>query len=514
MILPRPSSLFRRRPAPTTPEPPAAVPPVPPAGKIAQDVLIAARRHPPSATRSDAWAIPSVPPGLVPPGVPTMANDRELDGLYGWAGTAGGSIDDGLWFPGYAYLAQLTQRAEYRRGSEIVAKEMTRKWLRLVSTGDDDKTATLAVLEKALRRYRVQSIFQKIAELDGFFGRSHIYLDTGASDDILKTPLIVSPATIGRGALKRLVVVEPLWTYPVGYDSRDPLSPNFYTPRSWYVMGKEVHASRLLTFIGREVPDILKPAYLFGGLSLSQIGKPYVDNWIRTRQSVSDLIHSFSVSGLKTNMQATLGGTPDTGLLQRVEFYNNLRDNSGALVLDKDTEEWFNISTPLGTLDKLLAQSQEQMASVWGIPLIVFFGIVPSGLNATSDGELAVWNAWIEAQQVDLFDPNLETLLRILQLSELGAIDEAITHKWEPLGKVDAVGEAAVRKSDAEVAVSYISAGVISPLEERTRLAAEEDSAYGNLDVEDVPEAPADMFGDPEPANDPEPDPEIEGNAA
>jgi hypothetical protein len=48
-------------------------------------------------------------------------------------------------------------------------------------------------------------------------------------------------------------------------------------------MSREVHRSRLLTFIGRELPDILKPAYAFGGLSMSQMLKPYVDNRLRSR---------------------------------------------------------------------------------------------------------------------------------------------------------------------------------------------------------------------------------------
>ena len=43
-------------------------------------------------------------------------------------------------------------------------------------------------------------------------------------------------------------------------------------------MANEVHASRLMTTIPFPVSDLLKPAYSFGGLSLIQMGKPYVDN--------------------------------------------------------------------------------------------------------------------------------------------------------------------------------------------------------------------------------------------
>jgi hypothetical protein len=53
-------------------------------------------------------------------------------------------------------------------------------------------------------------------------------------------------------------------------------------------MGTEVHASRMPAFVGHPVPDMLKPAYSFGGLSLSQMAKPYVDIWLQTRESVGD----------------------------------------------------------------------------------------------------------------------------------------------------------------------------------------------------------------------------------
>jgi phage-related protein (TIGR01555 family) len=450
------------------------------------------------------WGLPEPPPGMLPKGAPTMAQDEAIGSLYGWAGDYGGGMGamnlygEGLYFPGYPYLAQLTQRPEYRRGSEIIAKEMTRKWIKLTAKGDADKSETLAKIDAELKRLKAQDTFRRVVEHDGFFGRGQIFLDTGARDELLTTPLIIDKATIKIGGLKRLGVVEPLWTYPAQYDATDPLSQDYYKPRAWYVMGKQVHASRLLTFVGREVPDILKPAYMFGGLSLSQLGKPYVDNWIRTRQSVSDLIHSFSTMVLSTNMGAALTAMPGTGIMDRAALFTNMADNSGLMVVDKETELFANVAAPLGTLDKLLAQSQEQMSSVWGIPLIVFFGITPSGLNTSSEGELAVWNSWIEAQQEDLLDDNLTILIRAVQLSLFGSIDEDIGHAWEPLGKTNELEAATIRKSDADTAIAYIGAGVLAPIEERTRLAAEEDSIYPGLDVEDLPEMPEPPdLGDP-----------------
>jgi phage-related protein (TIGR01555 family) len=257
-------------------------------------------------------------------------------------------------------------------------------------------------------------------------------------------------------------------------------------------MGKKVHTSRLLTFVGRELPDILRPAYNFCGLSMSQMAKPYVDNWLRTRQSVSDLLHSFSVSGIKTNMQATLGGIGGEDMLMRAQLFNQTRDNRGLFMLDKETEEFFNVSTPLGTLDHLLAQSQEQMASVAGIPLVKLLGITPSGLNASSDGEIRAFYDFIGSYQQHLFGRHLETVLKIIQLNEFGVIDDEIGFRFEPLWELNETERAAVRKTDVDTAVELINAGVLHPEEERKRLATTEDSLYHGLDVDDVPEPPED----------------------
>ena len=253
-------------------------------------------------------------------------------------------------------------------------------------------------------------------------------------------------------------------------------------------MGKQVHASRFLTFISREVADILKPTYNFGGLSLTQILHPYVENWLRTRQSVSDLLYSFSINVLKTNMSSILSGGAGEDVGTRVAVFNKYRDNKGCFVIDKDTEEFINVSSPLGTLDKLQAQAQEQMASVAGIPLIILLKITPSGLNTSSDGEIRTFYDWIHAQQESLFTPLLRDLLEFIQLSLFGEIDPEISFKWQPLWTLDEQALANVRKTEVETDVAAIDGGIIDNVEARTRLAQQEDSPYAGLDLSVVPE--------------------------
>ena len=63
------------------------------------------------------------------------------------------------YFPGYQYLAMLAQLPEYRKMSEVVAKEMTRKWIKLRSKSDDkDLTDKLSQLNDALVKFNVQAL--------------------------------------------------------------------------------------------------------------------------------------------------------------------------------------------------------------------------------------------------------------------------------------------------------------------------------------------------------------------
>jgi uncharacterized protein len=489
-------------------QPPAPAPELKPAEQLTrspdwrglQDLVarLAAQEQP----KANPFAVTPPPPGVLPGGARDMAMDETINVLARWGGEFAGS--EGVHWLGYALLSEMAQRPEYRRISSVRAQEMTRKWVRLVSAGEEDKNERIQQILEAMRRFKVRDAFRRAAELDGLFGRGHIYIDTGRTDDPeeLKTPLFIHKDKVGIGSLKGFRIVEPIFTYPGQYSSVDPLRPDFYRPTTWLVMAKEVHATRLLTFVGREMPQMLQPAYQFGGMSMTQMAKPYVDWWLRDRTSVSDLVNYFSTSVLKTNMAAQMQGREGEGLIERIEAFVKLRKNRGVLVVDKDTEDFANVSAPLGTLDKLQAQALEHICSAVGMPLVKYTGITPSGLNASSDGEIRVWYDNILAEQEEMFTDNLDRVLRIIQLSEFGEIDEGIQHEFVQLWQLDEAGAAAVEKTKADTAAVFIESGVITPEEERRRLADDAQSNYHGLegDAPGLPEGGEEDFhnlGDP-----------------
>jgi uncharacterized protein len=404
-------------------------------------------------------------------------------------------------FPGYPHLSFLATRAEYRAMASALSLELTREWITLNSTetaGDKTKEK-ITELTKKIEDIGLQQVIQRAVEHDALFGRAQILIDIKGHD--LTTPLTLSPKTIAKDSFNKVTTVEAIWTTPAGYNAINPAAPDFYKPSKWFMLGKEVHASRLMTIITRPVPDMLKPAFNFGGMSLSQLAEPYVDNWLRTRQSVSDLINNFSITALATSMDQVLTASgsdeadADAGenLFNRASLFTAMRSNNGLMLLDKEREELVQVNTPLSGLHELQAQSQEHMCSVSKTPSTILLGVAPAGFGNVAEGEIEAWEKWVAGLQESDYRQPIHTVLCVLQLSMYGEIDPDITFTFTPLSQMTKKELAEIRQADATTAQIYATVvGAIDPMEVRERLARDPDSGYQGLDLNKEMELPDD----------------------
>jgi hypothetical protein len=137
------------------------------------------------------------------------------------------------------------------------------------------------------------------------------------------------------------------------------------------------------------------------------------------------------------------------------------------------------------------------------MPLVKFLGITPSGLNASTDGEIRTFYDRMAAFQEKRFGAKLKIAIEIIQLSEFGEIDPDITWRFAPLWQLDEAGQAAVQKTKSDIAVQSIETGSLAPNDERKRLATDPESQYHGLDLgEEAPGTP-DVDGEGKPINDP-----------
>ncbi len=468
---------------------------------ISDDLLVQLRKTEATAAAAETpfnpFKLPKFPPGVAPKDGPKLAMDQAsgFEAMFSWASSVMGLLSQGMGFLGFPLLAEMSQRPEYRSIVEIIASEMTRKWIEFQATGKEDKTDKIKQLEDEIKRFKVRELFNAVSAHDGFFGRAHIYIDTGDTDNPaeLKTAIgtgrdAESKNKLAKDKLVAFRTVEAYWVYPLNYGTQDPLKDDWYKPQTWLALGKEVHRTRLLTFVGREVPDMLKPAYAFGGQSMTQIMKETVENWLETRKGINKIINSFSTFVLATDMASALNTmSADTEFLKRLDLFNLARDNRGVFAINKATEEFTNVSAPLGTLDGLQSQAQEHMCSLPRIPVVKLLGIQPSGMNATSEGEIETFEDAINAVQETFYRPHLTTIIDFIQINLWGKIDPEITFKFMPLGEESRLEAANRRKVEAETATVHIANHALTPEEERQRIAADKDTPYDGLEVDKAP---------------------------
>lgn len=454
--------------------------------------------------------------------LPKLPNGMQLGSGMAFDDAGGGGYPNGaylnqgglgafnLYFPGYPYLAMLTQRSEFKQPVETVAKEMTRKWIEFKSNGGGDKKDKIKKIKDAFRHFKIREIFRKGEVHDGQYGVGHICVNIRGHEGSMGLPLEIDEKSITQGSLKGFKNIDPTWCTPVMWNANDATADDYYVPETWNALAKEVHKSRIKQIISYEVPDLIKPAYNFGGISLQQLIEPYVDRWLKTVSGVNRMINNYSLIALKTDMSAVLAGGSDSNIRKRMKLARQYGDNSGMFMLDMAKEELMQIAVPLSGLSELQAQAQEHMAAPTHLPLPVLTGITPSGLNATAEGDIEIFQDWVHSQQEDVFRDVLEWVFRIIQLHLFGVIDEDILFDFVPLKQVTGEALARIKKTQSEMDVAYIDSGVVDREEVRERVAIDPDSGYSNLDTNKVPE-----FQDaPDTDDEPEDPDEDEANAA
>lgn len=401
------------------------------------------------------------PPGVVPEGYErpaALGTDSASTGMadissWAMAQTAAQPswMADGLGFLGYPTLAQMAQRAEFRKPCDVITREATREWISLSTHNPanhaptsipSDPTARLHALEVEMKRLNVRELLHQQILDSLLYGIGHIWLnmaDTPRTTYGQTLPLPLTSNGVRKGTLAGLKNIEPVWTTPNAYNADSPLQDDYYRPRNWWVQGCLVHRDRLISMVPYGVSDLFKPSFNFGGMSLTQQLRPYVHNFLRTRNSISNITANFSRLVLKTDMGGLMAtGTgdeadPTTSITGRASFMQKISEGQDIIVADHQNEDVSIVATPLTGLADLQAQAMEAMASIPGIPLVKLFGITPNGLNASSAGEIRVFYDEIAAFQEAHMRPVLSRLLTLIQLNLWGETDPTLEITFNPL---------------------------------------------------------------------------------
>ena len=399
-------------------------------------------------------------------------------------------------FMGYGALQNLAQNGIIRACVGTVADDMTREWIELRREGEGaaDDGDLLPRLSAKLEQLRAQDVFHEAVELAGYEGGALVFLDTGAKGETLAEPLNVSPHSgeLRPGSPLRLVAVDPVNVFPSDYNSLDPLADDYFRPTSWWVLGRKVHASRLLRVVGNEVPVLLRPAYNFLGIPQAQILWDYALHFQDCRAAAARLLTKFSLTVFKTQMfnGIQFGSAEASQLDSRIRYLVQNMSNDGVLAVDKESEDVIKVETPLGGVTDIVRQALEFLAAVNRTPAVKLLGISPSGFNATGESDIRNYYDHLRSMQEKMLRGPLKKLLDCLQLVGTGGIDPTIRFDFLPLSEEDRSALATMQKTRADTVAVYLDRGVISQEEARKALADDPDSGFSDINVDELPPLP------------------------
>jgi len=397
-------------------------------------------------------------------------------------------------FIGYQIMAILSQNWLINKACLQPAEDAVRNGFNLtVNDGTELDPEVIKYLEKRNKAYGLTEALKNYVYYGRMFGIRIVMFDVESADpEYYEKPFNIDGVT--PGSYKGMSQIDPYWITPElsMRASSDPSAQRFYEPTWWRVNGKRVHWSHLVIYKGAEVADVLKPTYLYGGLSIPQLIFERVYAAERTANEAPMLAQSKRETVIHVDMDKAMAN--EAALTEKLSWWSELRNNWGIKVLGlEETMEQYD--TSLADFDDVIMTQYQLVASIAGMPVTKLLGMVPKGFNATGEYDEASYHEGLETVQAHKMTPLVDRHNQLVIKSDIapkfGIKPFSVEVDWKTLDTMTAKEEADIAKTKAETGQVLINSGAIDGADERARIVADPTSGYDGLpDAE--PELPID----------------------
>lgn len=391
-------------------------------------------------------------------------------------------------FPGYQALAIMAQQWLVDKACTMPGDDAARHGWELNSI-DDEEEFPDDLRQKIKQFDTTNNIKQELSEFNRFnnvFGIRVALFDV-RSDDPKYYEKPYNPDGITEGSYKGISQVDPYWMMPMltAESTSDPSSRHFYEPEYWIISGRKYHRSHLCIIRGPEPADILKPTYIFGGISMVQRIYERVYAAERTANEAPLLSLNKRTTAVHVDMAKALANQQK--FEERMAFWIKYRDNHAVKVLGlEETMEQFD--TSLSDFDSVIMNQYQLVAAISKVPATKLLGTSPKGFNATGEFEMKSYHEELESIQEHNFTPLLNRHYEIL-IRSLGH-DIAVEVAWNPVDAMTAKELADLHTAQSSAAQNYVNMGAVSPDEVRTKLKDDHRSGFNRLTDEDAATKP------------------------
>ncbi|WP_254506243.1 phage portal protein [Pseudomonas sp. FBF18] len=332
-----------------------------------------------------------------------------------------------------------------RKIIDIPPLDATRRWRGWQASKDQ-----IQKIEAEEKRLDVRRKVKQAMTRARLFGGAAVFIGTGERD----TSVPLNPERIKAGGIKYLTVMSRRQLSPTELE-QDPQSELYGKPKAYRLAGSQIdiHPSRLVVFIGSELPDAdLEIGQQFGwGDSVLQSVIDAIKQSDGTMSNVASLVFEAKVDVIKIPdfMQHVQDPEYRKQVLQRLGLAATAKGINGQILLDA-LEEYESKSASFGGLPDVIDRFLQAVAGAADIPLTRLAGQSPAGMSSTGESDLRNYYDRIQAMQELDITPTMQILDECLIRSAMGSRDAQVHYIWNPLWQPTASERSEISKRSAE----------------------------------------------------------------
>ena len=374
-----------------------------------------------------------------------------------------------------------------------IPNDMMRKWYTIRSSISPEYA-------KQMVRLEIQTQIRKKILLGMYWGRLYggaagVILIKGHEDMSLPLDLdtVLPGSFLGLQILDRWDGIYPENELVTDPEDRDFGLPAYYTIRDDEagVLIARVHHSRIIRFIGRELPWMEQVTELYWGES--EIEAIY--NEIVRRDNVAGNIAALTfranVNYMETDGLDQLLGTANTEMQRR--FWNLMRaqsimeSNFGTRIVNKG-DAIHNTQYTFTGLSDVYDRIMMDVSGAARTPVTKLFGRSPAGLNATGESDMQNYYDYIDGLREADLRGIIERLLPVMALSAWGVIPDDLEIDFPPMQtpKSGEIAEIAERKTNAILAVYQNDLIDSATAQQELQVMSEETGLFSKISDESI----------------------------
>jgi len=363
-----------------------------------------------------------------------------------------------------------------KRIIDMPSEDMTRAWYELDTELGPEEMEALRRLEA---RHEIRREITNAIRWARLYGGACALMVLRGQEDRLDRPL--DPDSILPGDFQGLLIrdrisgVSPGPELEADLDDPDYGYPAFYDFETETGGPLRVHHSRVLRFIGRDLPGNEEAAEQYWGASELEHIHGELRKRSETSANIARLVFQANVTTLKMSDFGEVLAMGTDGqrrrVLEAMEEQNRMRNSFGLQLLSAgDTYE--NHPYSFSGLSEVYEAFMMDMAGAAGIPATRLFGRSPQGMNATGESDMKNYYELIDQMRERHLRPALERLLPVMALSLWGFLPRRLEIVFPSLMTADPTAEADIRAKNTDTLIRAAEAGLLTREEARERVLA------------------------------------------